>query len=151
MISSDERFIIGMKVLERLQNGWRDGRTQINTMLETSARRKKNGHGSPSRSHNDEPDFPPSLEALLAQVGELSPYSVVLGVCEDGLPITLELDNPAPGALLISSEHKGGKTRLLRAVLASAMQLNTPDQVRIHTLDSRTESIPRDLIAQPHL
>jgi hypothetical protein len=129
MLSSDERMMIGLKVLERLRTGWQDGRYQLRQLLDPQGTRGSTGNTHPVDPNQEERDWPPSLETLLDQAGDLSLYSVVLGVCEDGLPFLLDLTNPAPGAILICSDHGGGKTRLLRALLASASYLNPPDQL----------------------
>jgi hypothetical protein len=70
-----------------------------------------------------------SLQALLESRGPFPPYSAILGLGEDGLPFLLDLTNPAPGALAIAGDRGSGKTRLLRAILASAIAMNPSEQV----------------------
>jgi hypothetical protein len=79
-------------------------------------------------TQEDLPEFP-TLQSILEENGPLSPYTIFLGMCEDGVPLTLNLVNPAPGALLITADPESGKTRLLRSILFSATQINTADQV----------------------
>ncbi|MBN2549098.1 MAG: hypothetical protein JXB15_08075 [Anaerolineales bacterium] len=96
-------------------------------------------------SHPAEPpDTPaevdlPSLQALLEQLGSLSPHSAIIGLCEDGLPFVLDLYNPAPGSLLIAGDPNSGKTRLLQAILTSAALLNSPAQVSFRVLAYQRE------------
>jgi hypothetical protein len=78
-------------------------------------------------------DFP-SLQAVLGESGPFAPPSIFLGLCEDGVPLTLNLDNPAPGALLITADPEGGKTRLLRSILSSANLINTSERVIFYIL-----------------
>jgi hypothetical protein len=56
-------------------------------------------------------------------------YSVLLGMCTDGLVLTLDLTNPAPGAILVAGDRQSGKTRLLKSILASCAAINDPKQV----------------------
>jgi hypothetical protein len=76
------------------------------------------------------PAFPVSLEILLQHRQEFSRGSVVIGICEDGLPFILNLHNDPPASILIAGDPGSGKTRLLRAILASAVAINQPEDVR---------------------
>jgi hypothetical protein len=71
----------------------------------------------------------PSLQSVLSENGPFSPHTIFLGMCEDGVPLTLNLENPAPGALLITADPEAGKTRLLRSILSSVTLINEADQV----------------------
>ncbi len=72
------------------------------------------------------------METVLEQAGELSPYSALIGLCEDGLPLLLDLTNPAPGSLLVVGDAQSGKTGLIQSLLASIAKLNTSEQVVYH-------------------
>lgn len=135
MTSLNDYFLAGRKVLER----WRPSPN-------AAAARAVGRPMSPdpdastgaSQSPGDQP-WPPSLESLLAQVGELPPYSLTLGACDDGLPFLLDLNYPAPGALLVCGDAGCGKTRLLHALADSAIAQNGAEQVQfsILALDSQ--------------
>jgi hypothetical protein len=84
--------------------------------------------------------LPVSLVQILAQSGKLPPQSLVLGVCDDGLPFLLDLTNPAPGALLICSDSGAGKTGLLQSILDSAGRLNTPEQLELSVIAADIEA-----------
>jgi hypothetical protein len=83
----------------------------------------------------------PTLEELSAAIGPMPPNSLIIGYCEDGLHIFLDLNDPTPGSLLIAGDAGCGKTRLLGAVLRAAMLLNTPRQVRFSLLSARPEEL----------
>ena len=78
--------------------------------------------------------LPVSLDQLLAQSGKLPLHSLVLGVCDDGLPFLLDLTNPAPGALLICGDTRAGKTGLVLSILDSVVRLNTPAQLELSVI-----------------
>ncbi len=59
----------------------------------------------------------------------LSPGSLLIGYCEDGLPFVLDLKDPDCGSILICGDRGSGKTHFLRAILSSAAQINPSDQV----------------------
>jgi len=74
----------------------------------------------------------------------LPPFSTVLGVCDDGLPLLLDLNDPNPGAILISGQQHLGITRLLRSIILSACTLNTPDQLYFYLI-TPNPGINRDI------
>ena len=116
-----------------------------------------NGNGSGTAAENqvqedlDGADFsleigpvpvslPVTLEQLLAQSGKLPSHSVVLGVCDDGLPFLLDLTNPAPGALLICGDLGTGKKALVQSILNSAARLNAPAQFELSIIAEDIDS-----------
>jgi FtsK/SpoIIIE family len=147
MLTLEERLMIGLKVLEKLRPRLRalrpqgegplseeispEGASSENTFpLDVSSLAAGDLiEGVAAEAPSEHLFEVPTLEWVLEQVGSLSPYSLVLGLCDDGLPFVLDLTNPAPGALLITGEASSGKTRLLKAILASVIRINAPDQV----------------------
>jgi DNA segregation ATPase FtsK/SpoIIIE-like protein len=132
MLSTEERLLIGLKTLEKLKP---------NLHLSQLLRNPSGGSvtATPDNPNPGEPErkvftAAPALETVLEQTGPLSPYTVILGACEDGLPFLLDLTNPAPGALLVTGDPGSGKTRLLRAILASAAAINPSNQVEFNIL-----------------
>jgi len=132
MLKTEERLLIGLKTLERLKP---------NLHLPQIRRTPAGGSttAAPDGLKPDGPEFKgfssaPALETVLEQAGPLSPNTVILGACEDGLPFLLDLTNPAPGALLVAGDLGSGKSRLLRAILASAAAINPASQVEFSIL-----------------
>ncbi len=64
-------------------------------------------------------------------------YSLLVGSCEDGLPLLLDLLNPSTGPVLIVGDHASGKTALMQAVCQSAAELNGPAEIRPLVITSR--------------
>ena len=142
MLTSDKRFEIGMKFLQRFKPA-----TVLNTdhsLRLNAARHSPFPHaeaGLRAIDLDSEPDQPepvskaendshhPAMSEILEQTGPLPPHSVILGICEDGLPFLFDFTNPAPGSLLIIGDAGSGKSRLVKSILGSAMQLSKPDQL----------------------
>jgi len=83
----------------------------------------------PGQETGTDADAPVSLDTLLQERTGFTRGSVVIGVCEDGLPFVLNLNNDPPASILIAGDPGSGKTRLLRAILVSAMVINQPEDV----------------------
>lgn len=79
---------------------------------------------------------PLDLKNTLEKVGVFSPYSLVLGKCDDDLPLLLELSNPAPGSIMISGDQGSGKTRLVHAIVESGSILNSREHFQFHIIAS---------------
>jgi hypothetical protein len=92
----------------------------------------------------------PSLKALMADVGPMLPYTALIGACEDGFHCFMDLRDPKPGAVLITSQHGQGMQQLLQALLTSACWLNPPDCVRLNLVSMHTARWTA-LTAYPHL
>jgi hypothetical protein len=152
MLSWDERLVIGLKALERLRPIVHNA-----TLPNAAAPKAEVESHNPGDTAEEDSDIKlsksgvdftpdtkqyqelpvasfelPSLEALIEGAGELTPCSIVLGICEDGLPFLLDLTNPAPGALLVAADNLGGKTRFLKSLLASTTYLNSPDEAAFY-------------------
>jgi hypothetical protein len=81
----------------------------------------------------------PSLQTLLRKIGPQPPYSVLIGLCEDGLPFLFDLSDPSPGTILITADRQSGKTRLLQSILTSTSQLNSMEEVNFYLITSHPD------------
>jgi hypothetical protein len=77
------------------------------------------------RTRETPPPPSPSIEQLMQDLGPLPDESLLLGVAADGLPLLLNLYDPAPGPILVTGDRRSGKTAFLQT-LARASDL-TPD------------------------
>ncbi|MGB8213026.1 MAG: NACHT domain-containing protein [Anaerolineales bacterium] len=59
--------------------------------------------------------------------------SLLLGLADDGLPVLLDLYDPAPGPLLVAGDGGSGKTAFLQS-LARAAQLQDPGDIQFGVL-----------------
>jgi hypothetical protein len=89
-------------------------------------------------------------ENSIAQPVNLPGGSLLLGLAEDGLPVLLDLYDPAPGPLLVAGDGGSGKTALLQS-LARAAGLQDPGDIQFGVITpfpeewSALESLPHCL------
>jgi GTPase SAR1 family protein len=81
----------------------------------------------------------PTLAEVLDELGDLPPFTVVIGLAEDGLPILLNLEEPETGALLVVGDPLCGKTSLLNMFIRSACTTNPPRSLRFCCISTRPE------------
>ncbi len=148
--SINERITNGLKALERLKPALRIDRTP---------HRPARPGGQPYRTHTaaqndlltgEVPWTRLSLDELLAQAGPFPPETILLGACEDSLPFTLDLNNPAPGALLYSGDQIGENSAWLHAALISAVRLNPSRSLQVWVVAPNSDAY-QDVIHYPHL
>jgi len=113
---------------------------RIHQFREAASRKKvsrTNGQRGRNPSAADEDSSvvaSPAKQTTLNQPGSFAPYSVILGKCDDDLPLTIELTNPAPGSILITGDSGSGKTRLMQSILRSAAVLNNPNNMQFYII-----------------
>jgi hypothetical protein len=149
-LSLNERISSGLKALERLRPAF-----HINWPSLPPARPGNRPHrvrkaARAGLSTANDPQLPLSLDKLLQQAGPFPPETIVLGACEDGLPFTLDLNSPAPGALLYAGDQANENSAWLHAVLASAARLNPSRSLQLWII-ARHAEIYQDVIHYPHL
>jgi hypothetical protein len=91
----------------------------------------------------------PSLSELIIEYSPLPAYSVLLGACEDQLPVLLDLTNPEPGAVLLVGDPGSGKIKFLDTLLKSACALNPPRRLRFCKISTDQNNL-NGLSVYPH-
>lgn len=97
------------------------------------------------------PDSARRPEAALSGPGPLPEGSLLLGMAEDGLPLVLDLRDPAPGPLLVAGDEGSGKTAFLQALARNLDLLAGPGDVQFAVLTNfpeewrALESLPNSL------
>lgn len=133
--SDDRQFELGMEILARLESEIWAGEDS-----------------GPAENHPPDPErYPrrPSLHSILADLEPLSTPSVLIGVCEDGLPVLVDLARPQVNSLLVLGGPRSGKTALLLSALASACLINPPRKVRFACI-GRTLAELDPILSEPH-
>jgi len=85
-------------------------------------------------AHADPMPGLPSLKDVLAEYSPLPQSALFLGLAEDGLPVLLNLQDPAPGPLLIAGDRGSGKTALLKNIARAVDHIHSPIQVEYTVL-----------------
>ncbi len=91
----------------------------------------------------------PLLEEVLENLHPLPVYSVLLGLCEDGLPVILDLTDPSAGAFLIAGDNGFANFALLYSILTTPYKVNTEKEVNLHMISTQADDLI-ELHRQPH-
>jgi hypothetical protein len=79
------------------------------------------------------------LETILEKNTDLPEGSLILGVQDDGKPLLLALDDASMGAVLLTSDAASANRKHLRAILASAEKLNSPELLQVDVISQTKE------------
>jgi len=83
----------------------------------------------------------PSLEDVLNQQRALPSFSLLLGLCEDALPLVLDLTDPGSGAFLIAGDNGFDNTTLMHSLLTAAFKTNRPSEVSLHLISPHADDL----------
>lgn len=72
-----------------------------------------------------------SIMYLLKQYRNIPDRTAILGVCDDGLPVLLDLADPTPGSLVIASAELTGVKQLLDLALITTLSRSTRQDVEV--------------------
>jgi hypothetical protein len=148
--SINERITNGLKALERLKPALRIDRAPRRPTRQASRPYPTPAPAREELAIHEGSNARFSLDELLAQAGPFPPETILLGACEDGLPFTLDLNNPAPGALLYSADRVDENRAWLHAALIAAVRLNTSRNLQLWVVAPNTTAY-QDIIHYPHL
>ncbi len=90
------------------------------------------------------------LENALAQFMPLPPLQMLLGLCEDGLPLLFDLSEPDSGALLFLADSDLVNAVAIKATLAAACRMNYPEALSLSLISPRPRYYA-SLEYEPHL
>ncbi|HXD12383.1 MAG TPA: hypothetical protein VN653_20100 [Anaerolineales bacterium] len=81
----------------------------------------------------------PSLSRVLSEIGSLPREALFLGIALDGLPVLLNLHDPAPGPLLLVSDAGAGKTDFLKVLAQGVQQMHRSEVVQFGVITNHAE------------
>ena len=91
-------------------------------------------------SLHSQPDAVPStINNILAEIGPLPREALFLGVASDGLPVLLDLHDPAPGPLLVAGEEGSGKTTFIKSIVRTLVQTHRPEDLQYGIVTSHLD------------
>lgn len=117
-------------------------------MSEYSATYPTHSYPSPRRNRLESP--PLLLESALAQFMPLPPLQMLLGLCEDGLPLLFDLSEPDSGALVFLADSDLVNAVAIKATLAAACRMNYPEALSLSLISPRPRYYA-SLEYEPHL
>ncbi|MGB9799437.1 MAG: hypothetical protein ACPLUL_05025 [Thermanaerothrix sp.] len=94
----------------------------------------------------------PTPEEIISGLPLLTHETAVLGVCEDGVPLLLDLHNPSPGALLVIGHELTTPLNLLEVVHQSLWMANDPQFLQLFLVSDKafSASHPVERWINPH-
>jgi hypothetical protein len=72
----------------------------------------------------------PTLDTILTDLGPLPQAALFMGIARDGLPVLLNLHDPAPGPVLITGDGGAGKTAFLQTMAQASAIMHGPQDVQ---------------------
>ncbi|MEW5827941.1 MAG: FtsK/SpoIIIE domain-containing protein [Chloroflexota bacterium] len=90
-------------------------------------------------AHTDLGPALPTLSEVLTELGPLPREALFLGIAEDGLPVLLDLGDPAPGPLLVAGDEKTGKTTFLKTIVHAAAAMHEPEGLQFGVVTANPE------------
>ena len=110
LMSTADQFLLALQAYHEIQTELRREEQPLSQLKQTS-----------------------NADASIAQASSLPGGSLLLGMAEDGLPVLLDLYDPAPGPLLVAGDGGSGKTAFLHS-LARSSGLQNPGDIQFGVL-----------------
>lgn len=98
-------------------------------------------HFAPSTQYANLARHRPSLEEVLTQQRRLPSFSLLMGLCEDALPLVLDLTDPSSGAFLIAGDNGFDNTTLMHSLLTAAFKANRESEVSLHLISPHADDL----------
>jgi hypothetical protein len=80
-----------------------------------------------------------TVRQMLAKYTGVPAQTAMLGVCDDGLPVLLDLTDDHPGPILVTADDACGKTELMQTILNTAITSNSPYEVKYSVIASNPD------------
>jgi hypothetical protein len=91
----------------------------------------------------------PSIYAVLDAYGPFPVHSMMVGICSDGFPFMLGLDNPRSGSMLVVGKNSLEKSQILKTMCLSASLINRPEDFSICVITNKPHQYA-DLLKYPN-
>jgi hypothetical protein len=84
---------------------------------------------------------PLTLDQVLPGLSGLPQGALVLGLCQDDLPLVIDLADPDSGSVLIASDTGFDNTAFLHCIVAGALALNQPEDLSLHLISPYADEL----------
>jgi hypothetical protein len=112
---------------------------RVPRILQRAQARGQGGTGAAETLGPAAGKLPDELAGLLERLSNFPPQTAILGICDDQLPVLLDLADPASGALLVAADAREQRFGLLHTLIQTAAALNSPRSVQFLVLSSQPE------------
>ena len=79
----------------------------------------------------------PSIYSIFESYGPFPNQSLMVGICADGFPFMLDLNNPRSGAILVVGENTNERSQILKTMCLSASLINKPEQISLFVITNK--------------
>lgn len=79
----------------------------------------------------------PSIYTIFESYGPFPNQSLMVGICADGFPFILDLNNPRSGSILVVGENTHERSQILKTMCLSASLINKPEQISIFAITNK--------------
>lgn len=83
----------------------------------------------------------PSIEQVLHKQRQLPSFSLLLGLCEDELPLVLDLTDPRSGSFLIAGDNGFDNTAFMHGLLTAALKGNRESEINLHLISPHADDL----------
>jgi hypothetical protein len=84
-----------------------------------------------------------TVDELVSRFKRVPAQTAIVGVCDDGMPVLLDLTDPCPGAIGIIGDDHLSRMQLLKTMVLTSTALNMSDEVKYLTITSSPENWSR--------
>lgn len=79
----------------------------------------------------------PSIYSIYESYAPFPEQSLMVGICADGFPFMLDLNNPRSGSILVVGESTHERSQILKTMCLSASLINKPEQISIFVITNK--------------
>ena len=131
-----KRFELALQIYEKLNpNAAIDGedpQIQAGYLIDQAQSRLQNGAQE--------------LAAYIQSIQPIPYYTLLLGICQDGLPLLLDLEHYQSGPLLITGSHTNSMRAFMNSVLCSGRLINPPELVDYILITPNSSAFENEII-----
>lgn len=90
------------------------------------------------------------LAAYIQSIQPIPYYTLLLGICQDGLPLLLDLEHYQCGPLLVTGSHTNSMRAFMNSVLGSGRLINPPELVDYILITPNSSAFEKEIISASH-